>query len=83
MIREHQKPSEYQGLSFEIIAAHYVSGIQAFENIGTLSGEGLRAAQRCSLFSLHSILPRQFSVSPKLWTRQSIVLKLFLAESAL
>ena len=82
MIREHQKSCEYQGLSFEIIVLHYGSGMQAFENRGTLSDEGPRAAIRCSL-SCPSILPRQFSVSPELWTQSTTVLKFFLAESAL
>ena len=68
MIREHQEPCEYQGLSVEIIVSHTVSGMQAFENIGTLSDEGPRAALRCSLLSSPSIIPGQFSVSPELWT---------------
>ena len=46
MIREHQKSDECQGLSFEIMVAHYVSGMQAFEDIGTLSDQGPRAALR-------------------------------------
>ena len=40
----------YQGLSLEIIVARYVAGMQAFENIGTLSDGGPRTAPRCSLF---------------------------------
>ena len=56
--------------------------MQAFENMGTLSDEGPRAALRCSFFSCPSILARKFSVPPELWT-QSTVLKFFLAESAL
>ena len=39
--------------------------------------EGPRTALRCSLFSSPYILLRQFSVSPDLWTQQSIALKLF------
>ena len=48
------------------MVARYVSGMQAFENIGTVRGEGPRAALRCSLFSQPSILPREFSVSSEL-----------------
>ena len=83
MIREHHKFCKYQGLSFEIIVAHYASGMQTFENIGTLRDEGPREALRCSLVVCLSILPRQFSVVSELWTQQSIVLKSSLAERAL
>ena len=57
--------------------------MQAFDDIGTLSHEGPRAALRCSLLSQPSILPRQFSMSPELWTQQTFVLNLSLVESAL
>ena len=80
--RGNQKSCRYQGLSFEIIQAHYVSGVQAFENIGNLSDEGPRAALRCSLFVFPSILPRQCAVSRELWTH-STVIRIFLVERAL
>ena len=83
MFREDQKTFKYKGLSFEITVAHYASGTLAFENIGNLSDEGLREALRCSLLSCASIIPRQFSVSPELWTQQSTVLKFFSAEITL
>ena len=82
MIRAHHLSCGYQGYSFDIKVARYISGMQAFEKIGTLRGDRPRAALRCSLFAYPSILPRQFSVSPELW-EQFIVLKFFLAESAL
>ena len=73
MIQEHQKSCGYQGLSFDIIAAHFIPGMQTFENICTLSDEGPRADLRCSLFSGPPVCPRLFSVSPELCTEYIVL----------
>ena len=70
--REHDKSCRYQWLSFEIIVARCVSGMQAFENIGTLSDQEQPYAVHSSfslLFFLVSFLcPRNSGHSSPLFS---------------